>query len=83
MRDLSVIDAVKFTARMFRVPTADGYGETLDFGAADTLVPLFAPPEFALRLDELELMQGRSPRARWPNAHFAIFLSFVSENHNT
>jgi hypothetical protein len=43
MRDLWVIDAVKLTARMFRVPMADGSGETLDFGAADTLVPLFAP----------------------------------------
>ena len=54
--ELWVIDAVKPTARMFRVPTADGYGETLDLGAADRMVPLFAPGEFALRLDELELV---------------------------
>src|SRR5580704_12083596 len=56
LRELWVIDAVKLTVRMFRAPTADGYGETLDFGAADSLVPLFAPVEFALRLDELELV---------------------------
>jgi len=56
VRELWVIDAVKLTVRMFRAPTADGYGETVDFGAADTLVPLFAPAEFALRLDQLELV---------------------------
>jgi Uma2 family endonuclease len=54
VRELWVIDAVKLTVRIFRAPTADGYGETLDFGAADRLVPLFAPGEFALRLDQLE-----------------------------
>jgi Uma2 family endonuclease len=54
VRELWVIDAVKLTIRVFREPTADGYGETLDFGAADLVVPLFASGEFALRLDELE-----------------------------
>jgi len=55
VRELWVIDAVKTTVRIFRAPTAHGYGETLDFGAADRLVPLFAPDEFALRLEELEV----------------------------
>jgi Uma2 family endonuclease len=54
VRELWVIDAVKLTARAFRAPTRDGYGETLDFGATDLVVPLFAPGEFALRLAELE-----------------------------
>ena len=54
VRELWVIDSVKLTIRRFRAPTAHGYGETLDFSAADLAVPLFAPGEFALRLDELE-----------------------------
>ena len=47
-------DAVKRATRVFRKPSAEGYGETLDFGESDLLTPEFAPPEFALRLDELE-----------------------------
>jgi len=54
VRELWVIDAVKRTTRVFRKPSAEGYGETLDFGESDLLTPEFAPPEFALRLDELE-----------------------------
>jgi Uma2 family endonuclease len=55
VRELWVIDAVKLAARAFRAPSPSGYGETRDFGAADRLVPLFAPDAFALRLDELDL----------------------------
>jgi Uma2 family endonuclease len=53
--ELWVIDAVRLTARVFRVPATEGYRETQDFGAAERLVPLFAPGAFALRLDELEM----------------------------
>jgi Uma2 family endonuclease len=55
VRELWVIDAVKLTARMFRSPSATGYGETRDFAVAERLVPNFAPVEFALALSELKL----------------------------
>jgi Uma2 family endonuclease len=55
VRELWVIDAVKLTTRVFRAPSPSGYGETQDLGASDRLVPRFAPQEFALRLDELEI----------------------------
>ncbi len=55
VRELWVIDAVKLTARVFRAPSGQGYGETRDFSAAERLVPLIAPDVFALRLDELEI----------------------------
>jgi Uma2 family endonuclease len=55
VRELWVVDAVKLTARVFRTPSDQGYGETRDFGASDRLVPAVAPDAFALRLDELEL----------------------------
>jgi Uma2 family endonuclease len=55
IRELWVIDAVKMTTRVFRAPSEDGYVEKRDFSASDRLVPLFAPPEFALALEELEL----------------------------
>ncbi len=55
VRELWVIDAIKLTTRVFRAPSQSGYGETRDFGAAERLVPLFAPDVFALRLDELDL----------------------------
>lgn len=55
VRELWVIDAVLLTTRIFREPTADGYRDAHDFGAADRLAPLIAPEAFALRLDELEL----------------------------
>jgi Uma2 family endonuclease len=55
VRELWVIDAVKRTTRTFRAPSAQGYGESRDFGAADQLVPLVAPDVFALRLEELEV----------------------------
>ena len=50
-----VIDAARLAARVFRRPAPDGYCEAGDIGAADSLVPLFAPGAFALRLDELEI----------------------------
>lgn len=55
VRELWVIDAVKMTTRTFRGPSESGYAETRDFRASEPVVPLFAPAEFALRLDELEL----------------------------
>jgi len=55
IRELWVIDAVKMTTRLFRAPSEDGYAEKRDFRASDRLVPLFAAPEFALALEELEL----------------------------
>jgi len=55
VRELWVIDAIRLTTRVFREPSADGYGDTRDFRGPDRLVPLFAPEAFALRLDELEL----------------------------
>ena len=55
VRELWVIDAVKLTARVFRAPASDGYREISDAGAADRLLPQFAPRAFALSLDELEL----------------------------
>jgi Uma2 family endonuclease len=55
IRELWVIDVVKMTIRMFRAPSDGGYAEKRDFRASDRLVPLFAPPEFALALEELEL----------------------------
>lgn len=54
MRELWAIDAVKRATRVFRKPSAERYGETLDFGESDLLTPEFASLEFALRLDELE-----------------------------
>jgi Uma2 family endonuclease len=55
VRELWVIDAVRLTARVFRDPAADGFRDARDFDSADRLAPLFAPEQFALRLDELEL----------------------------
>ena len=55
VRELWVIDAVRLTTRVFREPGADGYAQTRDFGASEQIVPLLAPEEFALRLDQLEI----------------------------
>jgi Uma2 family endonuclease len=55
VRELWVIDVAKMTARIFRSPSEAGYREAQDFRASDRLVPTFAPAEFALRLDQLEL----------------------------
>ena len=55
VRELWVIDAVKLAVRVFRAPTSDGYRDVSDAGAADRLLPQFAPQAFALSLDELEL----------------------------
>ncbi len=57
VRELWVIDAVRRTARVFADPAAEGYRFTRDFGASDRLSPRFAPEAFALRLDELELLE--------------------------
>jgi Uma2 family endonuclease len=56
VRALWVIDAVRLTTRTFCAPSEGSYGEKRDFRASDRVVPLFAPAEFALRLDELELV---------------------------
>jgi Uma2 family endonuclease len=55
VRELWVIDAVKMTTRVFRSPTAKGYSETRDYSASESITPIVAPGEFALRLDQLEL----------------------------
>jgi Uma2 family endonuclease len=55
IRELWVIDAIKLTARVYREPAADGYRHARDFGAGDRIEPLFAPADFALRLDELDI----------------------------
>ncbi len=55
VHELRVVDAVRLTARLFREPSADGYGQSRDYAAADRMVPLVAPEAFSLRLDELEL----------------------------
>ena len=55
IRDLWVIDAARMTGRVFRAPNSEGYAETSDYTASDRIAPSFAPDEFALRLDELEL----------------------------
>jgi Uma2 family endonuclease len=56
IRDLWVIDAVAMTARVFRAPSPEGYAETSLYTASDPIAPSLAPREFALRLDELELV---------------------------
>jgi Uma2 family endonuclease len=55
IRDLWAIDAVTMTARVFRAPNLKGYAEIADYSASDRMAPSFAPQQFALRLDELEL----------------------------
>ncbi len=55
IRELWVVDAVHLTARVFREPADDGYRDARDCGASERLVPLLAPEEFALRLDELDV----------------------------
>lgn len=54
VRELWVIDAVKLTARVFLEPAAGGYGQARDFSTAQRMAPLFAPDDFALRLQELK-----------------------------
>jgi Uma2 family endonuclease len=56
VRELWVIDAVNLTTRVFREPSEKGYRDARNFAASDLLSPLFAPPAFALRLDELRLI---------------------------
>jgi Uma2 family endonuclease len=55
VRELWVIDAVHRTTRTFLAPSERGYRETRDYSASERIVPLFAPAEFALALDELDL----------------------------
>ena len=56
VRELWAIDAVKMTTRTFRHPTGEGYRETRDFTASQTLAPTLAPDSLALRLDRLKLV---------------------------
>jgi Uma2 family endonuclease len=53
--ELWVIDAVRRTTRTFRAATESDYGQKRDYRATEQIVPLFAPAEFALRVDELKL----------------------------
>ena len=53
--ELWVTDAVKMFTRVFLSPTPKGYQATRDHAAAETIAATFAPPEFSLRLDALEL----------------------------
>jgi Uma2 family endonuclease len=55
IRELWVIDAVAMTTRAFRSPSPEGFTEVSDHTASARVVPRFAPGEFALALDELEL----------------------------
>ena len=55
IRELWVVDAVRLTTRVFREPSADGYRDARDFGAAERIAPRFAADAFALRLEELDL----------------------------
>ena len=55
VRELWVIDAVKLTMRVFRAPSATGYGEIQDYSAIATVAPAFAPEAFALKLKDLQL----------------------------
>lgn len=55
VRELWVIDAVRLQLRLFRQPSPDGYGVTIDLAAAETAVPAFAAEAFALRLDSLDI----------------------------
>jgi len=55
VRELWVIDAARMNVRLFREPYPGGYAETRDYDFDEALLPAFAPPEFALRLDMLDL----------------------------
>jgi Uma2 family endonuclease len=55
VRELWVIDAVQLTARVFTDPAPEGFRSAQDFIAGDSLMPRFAPQEFALRLDDRDL----------------------------
>ncbi len=56
IRELWAIDAVKMTTRVFRAPSAEGYGQVQDVKASETVTPILAPETFALRLDRLKLI---------------------------
>ena len=55
VRELWAIDAAGLRLRVFRRPSPEGYGEMMDFTAAETAVPAFAAGIFALRLDDLDI----------------------------
>jgi Uma2 family endonuclease len=55
IRELWVVDAIRMTTRVFREPAPDGYGEVREYPASEPLVPLFAPMEFSLRLEDLDI----------------------------
>jgi hypothetical protein len=50
------VDAVKLMTRVFREPYETGYADARDFAASGLLSSLLAPPAFALRLGELQLI---------------------------
>ena len=57
VRELWVIDAVKSTMRVFRVPSSEGYGEQRTVTVDATATPVVAPGVFALRLADLAIDQ--------------------------
>lgn len=54
VRELWVIDARTMSTRTFREPHANGYAAISDFNFDETVIPVIAPPQFALRFDTLE-----------------------------
>ena len=56
IRELWSIDAVKMTTRVFLDPSPEGYAPARDFKASETIEPLFAPKQLALRLDRIKLV---------------------------
>jgi Uma2 family endonuclease len=54
IREFWVINAVKRTTHVFLEPSADGYKVSRDYSSSDLVTPVFAPPAFALRLEDLE-----------------------------
>ena len=55
VRELWVIDAVKLVVHVHRRPEDGRFGSIIAHGAADLVVPEFAPAEFALRLADLDI----------------------------
>jgi Uma2 family endonuclease len=54
IREFWVIDAVKGATHVFLEPSADGYKVLRNYSSSDLVTPVFAPPAFALRLEDLE-----------------------------
>lgn len=55
VRELWVIDAVGRRIHVHRDPAEDGFRSIVIHGDDDRVLPAFAPPEFALRLADLDL----------------------------